>query len=246
MFPLILPSCIYMGFPQDKTKSCKRCHRWETGWSFLATNYYQDQNHLSMMMVIIVMVMLMMMVMMQPKVCWNRMRRDEPIRAAMSTVTECQLRPDIAETPWDTIYHHHHHHHGRPRHHHLENQEQRGLLVSNAMTTGSKPKPSLLPTLLLFPSSALLLPWQDVMMKINLWWSLKPTLLLFPSWTPLPPWQHVMMMSMKKVGGDFEDFYNINANNYDDHSCPLSSAPILNSYVDKMWRWGWSLIGGYV
>ena len=215
MFPLILPSCIYMGFPQDKTKSCKRCHRWETGWSFLATNYYQ--NHLSMMMVMIVMTMLMMMVMMQPKVCWNRMRRDEPIRAAMSTVTECQLRPDIAETPWDTIYHHHHHHHGRPRHHHLENQEQRGLLVSNAMTTGSKPKPSLL-----------------------------PTLLLFPSWTPLPPWQHVMMMSMKKVGGDFEDFYNINANNYDDHSCPLSSVPILNSYVDKMWRWGWSLIGGYV
>ena len=169
MFPLILPSCIFMRFSQDKTKSCKRCHRWKSGWSFLATNYYQDQNHLSMMMVMIVMTTLMMMVMMQPKVCWNRMRRDEPIRAAMSTVTECQLRPDIAETPWDTIYHHHHHHHGRPRHHYLENQEQRGLLVSNAMTTGSKPKPSLL-----------------------------PTLLLFPSWTPLPSWQHVMMMSMKK------------------------------------------------
>ena len=61
MFPLILSRCIlYAG--SHNTKSCKRCHRWETGWSFLATNYYQHQNHLSMMMVMIVMVMLMLII----------------------------------------------------------------------------------------------------------------------------------------------------------------------------------------
>ena len=78
----------------------------------------------------------------------------------MSTVTGCQLRPDIGETPWDSKYHH-----LRRRDdddhdeddHRDEDKKQRGLLVSNAMTTGSRPKPSLLPTLLLFPSGPLLL-----------------------------------------------------------------------------------------
>ena len=71
----------------------------------------------------------------------------------MSTVTACQLRPDIGETPWDSKYHHLYCHDDHPLH---GNKKKRGLLVSNAMTTGSRPKPSLLPTLLLFPSGPLL------------------------------------------------------------------------------------------
>ena len=77
----------------------------------------------------------------------------------MSTVTGCQLRPDIGETPCrDSKYHLRRDDDDHDEDDHRdEDKKQRGLLVSNAMTTGSRPKPSLLPTLLLFPSGPLLL-----------------------------------------------------------------------------------------